>query len=1155
MVSRPEPAQRQTWTRRSARIQARAEKRARPSHLRVKGGEGCEGKKTPKQSEVRRRREYVNVLGTEEKGNQGRQDSPGTGLVADPKLVERLMLMELYNDGKVFMALVDSGASINAIDSELLKQCVHQRSLVGRIKDVRGFTGASRKIQEWIRLPVVLPNGQAVTLTLAVLEWGQPMILLGLPFLVQTKATVDFSIGVMTLIGGPVLLHRKQSKGPEGCHQIYWVEGQKMPRLTEAQRRAVIAVCDKFTNVWEQSSDGCLVGTRHTIPVTTKRPVVSRPRQFGPPQVRAIEEEVAKMLRNGIIQRSSSPYSSELVVVAKKTGGWRMCVDYRGLNAITVKDNYPMPSITSLLRSVQASTYFAAFDLRSGYWQILMETDSIPLTAFRCPGGLFEFKVMPFGLTNAPATFQRAMNELLGDLKYKGVSAYLDDILVHSETFEGCLVAMEEVLTRLETAGLRINTDKTNLFPEELEYLGHVLSKEGLKPNARKVEALSRIKTPKNLRELRGILGMLGYYQSFVPNYANHVLPLTAALIGKTKRRDRITWSSDMERGLKTVVDHLKTAILAIPLEGDEFLVETDASDKAIGGILNVKRDGKWAPVEFVAKKLSGPAKRWPTREKEAFAIIHCLRKFDPYLRGRTFTVHTDHQSLKWLTDARTGKIARWASTLAEYDLQIFWKKGTDLQRVDFLSRQVEPDLEYEDRMIYTLDLEADGLPTIGEVTKAQQEEPLPRGRGYYTRDAITFYRNGIWAPPALRTRIMSACHVLPPFCHSGVKKTKTIVLRAFNWAGLHMDVTHYIQGCLPCQRMRPGIERLQGLAKTHPIHAPFQAVYMDIWSCKYGGKAYSVLTMIDQFTKWVEAEVIEDHTAEIISETFLKTWVCRFGVPRLLITDNELGFTGQVTSWLMKSLSISQLRTSPYHPQGNALIESFHRVLNQRLRYFDNGTSPEMKLGTALQLILFSYRSVPHSATNHSPAFMTYGQDPRSPFDQDWRLAPTRSESDRIKFLNLLREDIIYKATKQAMLRQFMNEAQENKVRLKEGDLVLLRASPVERIQAATRFSQAIKLLPSWTLPFRIVKVHKDGTRITARHLLSGQVRDAHVTNLRRIVKPHDRLQRELWVKEFLDPRDSMFTPEQRMKSLRTLWVVPEYPQKRARQDSGGGE
>lgn len=484
-----------------------------------------------------------------------------------------------------------------------------------------------------------------------------------------------------------------------------------MPKLQPAERIVVEELLWRFRSLWKEKPRGLLHCIEHRVRVTDDRPIRTPQRHFTVDERAVMQKELDKMLVDKVVRPSASPHVSEVVMVKKKTGDWRFCIDFRPVNKYTVKDSHPLPRIVDLLRRVGPSRYFAALDLRSGYWQIGMEEASIPLTAFRCCGGLYEFVVMPFGLTNAPATFQRAMEAVLGEFREAGVLVYLDDILVHAVDFQRCLSLLSEVLRRLECAGLTLNLPKSVFFPEHVLYLGHIVGDGIRKPNPGRVEVLSRWTQPSTISELRSLVGLCNHYQDYVAGFSTLLRPVTDLFRNlppearKAKSKHPIVWTSDCTDAMNKVLSALQNACLQVPEDlgvRDELLLETDASDYAFGGVLSVrKKDGTWRPIEFLSRKFSDAESRWHTQEREAFAIISALDNWSDYCRGRSIQVHTDHASLQWLLGAKKGKLARWAMRLAEYDLEVHHRRGTSLSHVDYLSRHVEPDMHLPERALY----------------------------------------------------------------------------------------------------------------------------------------------------------------------------------------------------------------------------------------------------------------------------------------------------------------------------------------------------------------------------------------------------------------------------------------------------------------------
>lgn len=1064
-----------------------------------------------------------------------------------PLLVSPLQFITLMNNNSELLALIDSGAQLNLISQELLRNLTFN-SIEGTVSRLRGVDNSVVKIVDWVLITMHLSNRMAVNVPFAVVNGIKSGVILGLPFLKQLRAKVDPANRIIEFPQGPLMLMEQPGRNQSFNVNVVQIDIDLVSQICEKAKVSLKGkdhlkkLLQKYIQLYFKDKRGLVKGLTHVIRLTTSRPIVTRPRVHTVEHEKAINEEVEKMLQDGVIVPSNSPHSSEIVMVKKKTGEWRMCIDYRPLNNYTINDKYQLPRISDLLYSVKGSKYFIAIDLRSGYWQIPMELESRSYTAFRAGNGLYEFQVMPFGLKTAPATFQRNMDFLLGDLKFKNVSVYIDDILIHHQDESECLLLLEMVLDRLSRAGMTINLKKSEFFPESLKYLGHVISEGTLKPDGKKVEALHQLSVPKNVSEVRSLLGMIGYFQSFIPNYSQVAAPITDLLKGhvnkkRVNQKTVIQWNQQCDASLQHLVTALKDATLNVPPDDAEFVVQTDASDRAIGGVLLWKKGDQLCPVYFVSKKLSGPQLRWAIREKEAFAIIHCLQKFDRFIRPTPFTVLTDNQSLKWLFDAKVGKLARWAIIMSEYNMTIKWIKGSTNVVADHLSRYTDEPDPVQDRMVYAVTVE-DSLPSIKEILLAQKQTTTPMSRGYISKSSVIYYRGGLWVPEIYRQRIIAACHLLPPLNHPGVKRTKRIILRAFNWPDLHTDVTEYIKSCLVCQRLRPAYP----FARLHP-HDPLNGIlsvlHIDFWHCTFRGVAYEVLTMIDSFSRWPEATVVTSKDSKTVASTIVCKWICRFGVPRRLVSDNEPSFVSAIIKNFAGILGIQRINTIPYRPQGNSPIEAFHKQLNKSFNTMMSFR--DLGIDEVLQLALFSYRATIHSTLLESPAFMLYGLDPLPPQDCDWRFISDREHRERIEFLSQVRNDILERALQ---LRQFAIE-NHNESGIKVGDLVITRANPNDVYQHAVRTHTAVKLVPKWSLPCRVVNVSRNDTRIIVQFLLSGTTRLVHISDIKRISLPRDANQRRIWAEHFAK-RVSEDKDKKRKRSIEELLLSPlDQPQK----------
>jgi hypothetical protein len=423
------------------------------------------------------------------------------------------------------------------------------------------------------------------------------------------------------------------------------------------------------------------------------------------------------MLEKGVIRRSNSPWSTPVTLVLKPNGKWRFCIDFRKLNDITRKDNHPLPRIDTLLEKFRGSNWFSTMDMASGYWQIEMEEKDIEKTAFITHEGLYEFVVMPFGLSNAPATFQRTMQMVLGELFYTVAPVYIDDIIVHSKTFEEHLKILEEVFTRIRNANLKLGPDKCKFGFEEIKFLGHIIGKNGIKTDPAKIEKVKNYPKPVNLTQLRGFLGLAKYYRKFIKDFAKIAKPLNDLTKGFTAKpreiRDGIKmkrkksemekskmdnefmnkWEEKQERAFNLLKEKLITSpVLIYPDFEKEFILYTDASKIALGAILHQKGDdGKEHVIAYENKTLSPAEQNYTTTELECLAVVWAVEKFDYYLEGNDFKVITDHSALQWLIKktAPKGRIGRWIMRLQPYihKMEIIHKSGRNHQNADALSR------------------------------------------------------------------------------------------------------------------------------------------------------------------------------------------------------------------------------------------------------------------------------------------------------------------------------------------------------------------------------------------------------------------------------------------------------------------------------------
>ena len=517
------------------------------------------------------------------------------------------------------------------------------------------------------------------------------------------------------------------------------------PGLTEDQARQARELLGKYSHVFA-SSESDLGRTNliyHEIPVTDEAPVSQRYRRIPPSQYEEVKSHIKKLLEQKVIRESSSPYASPLVVVRKKDGSIRLCVDYRRLNAKTRKDAYPLPRIEESLDSLSGARWFSTLDLMSGYNQVeVMERDK-PKTAFCTPFGLYEFNRMPFGLCNAPGTFQRLMERILGDQRFQALLLYLDDVVVFSPSFEQHLQRLELVLSRFDQCNLRVKLSKCAFFQSEVSYLGHVISAKGVATDPAKIQAVAEWRTPSSAAELQSFLGFASFYRRFVKDFAGLAAPLHAlCALGSLKRGRRIlstqefkaNWSPACEEAFQALKRRLVSApVLAYADFTKPFFLEVDASHQGLGAVLSQEGAGGRRPVAYASRGLRPTERNMENNSAMKLELLGLkwavTDKFREYLIGRKFIVFTDNNPLSHLHTARLGAVEqRWQSELARFDYDIQYRPGRQNGAADALSRQYSEATSEDSATDHQL-----GLPRVHQVVSSMAQASGPAEGGSTT--------------------------------------------------------------------------------------------------------------------------------------------------------------------------------------------------------------------------------------------------------------------------------------------------------------------------------------------------------------------------------------------------------------------------------------
>ena len=460
--------------------------------------------------------------------------------------------------------------------------------------------------------------------------------------------------------------------------------------LDVPQQRYLKKVLGRFQGVFSKDDNdlGRTGLEKHRIPTGDARPVRLPPRRAPLHMRGTVDEQIQEMLTQGIVEPCSSPWAAPLVIVKKKDGSNRICVDYRGLNEVTEKDGHPLPRIEDSLDALAGATVFSTLDMTSGYYQVEVEPGDRDKTAFVTGRGHhLRFVTMPFGLCGAPSTFQRLMERVLQDLQWKTVVVYLDDVIVFSKTVEEHTQHLGEVLARFEEHNLKLKPRKCELFRPQVAFLGHVVSEQGVATNPDLVDKVQGWDPPRNQKEVRAFLGLSGYYRKYIPHYADVAEPL----VRLTEARAVFKWTHQCQKAFEELKKRLTSApILAYPAETGEFVLDADSSDVAAGAVLSQLQEGQEKVIAYGSKAFSAEERNYCVTRRELLAIVWAMETYRYYLYGKRFTVRTDHASLKWILKVKEPKdqLARWIQRLSVFDFVIEHRPGKKHGNADALSRK-----------------------------------------------------------------------------------------------------------------------------------------------------------------------------------------------------------------------------------------------------------------------------------------------------------------------------------------------------------------------------------------------------------------------------------------------------------------------------------
>ncbi|MGL4850984.1 MAG: reverse transcriptase domain-containing protein [Clostridium sp.] len=861
-------------------------------------------------------KEYKNKTNINETSRHAPQDEKK--FIVSNKMINSCLknpcFVQLKFGDEYYRALIDTGADVSIIPCHVIKKSNIQ--LYDSSMRINSACGNALDIMGRINKIDFLIGGARISTSAYVTRNKPEYIILGIDAITKQPAILEYLV--------------KKLISPDKSKSL-------------VNRVNYISIEEKYHDMFKTEISEMTLCNRgkHEIETTSDKPVYQKNYKIPIHFEKEISDQIQKNLELGVIRNSKSPWNSRIVPITKPDGSLRMCIDYRELNKVTIKDKYPLPRIDEILDDLSEACIFSTLDATSGYYQIAMDEKDKEKTAFSWRGGHYEFNRMPFGLCNAPATFQRTMDSIFVKENRKFVIPYLDDIIVYSKNHQEHREHLEIVFGRLKAANIALNKKKCHFFKDEIKILGSIVTKDSIKPDPEKVSAISNYEEPKNVSALRSFLGLVNYCREFIPNLSSLAAPLNEFLKGESKRSiKKITLGTKGREAFKILKQQLTINTLRYkPDFKKPFILTTDASENGIGAILTqIGENDKERFVSAFSKSLEKAHKNYSTTDKELLAVVKSIDHYRNYLLGKEFTLKTDHKSLTYLWETKnpTSRILRWAMKLQEYSFVPTYIEG-EKNGADGLSRQ--------------------GSETIN-INSVEAEE----------------------FSPEVKLKILQSYHVESG--HGSSNTMKFMIAKRYKWKSLNKDIEDFVSKCQTC--LKSGYPLRNTKNKVIQSDRPNELWEIDLIgriADSSGGNCF-IFIAVDHYSKWVETKVINYKTGTAIVDAIQEKILDKHGIPARILTDNGLEFCNKEVKALADRNGISWGYSSPEHHQTVGAVERANQSLMNILKKVTEfgETSWKRQLDNATRCLNYAF----NRSIGTSPYILKHNKLPTLPVDEE---------------------------------------------------------------------------------------------------------------------------------------------------------------------------